>query len=200
MLGRSSRVVSVAAVLAMAWLATGCSKSEDTKVAVSDSTVSATVAPPETAATDTTKKAPAGDPAKLGTLPVKPKTPPAHIQVEHVLIGFQGTIPGKNVTRTKDEAEKLAKDVLERARKGENFESLMQQYTDDTGPGVYGLANTGVTPDPANSEYARAGMVAGFSDVAFRLSVGNIDVAPYQPDKSKPGLSPYGWHIIKRLK
>jgi parvulin-like peptidyl-prolyl isomerase len=38
-------------------------------------------------------------------------------------------------------------------------------------------------------------MVKGFSDVSFSLSPGNIDVARYDPK-----TSPYGWHIIKRLK
>jgi len=198
MLRRSTVAVPLLATLACAWIVAGCgSKSEDTKVSANDSTVSSAPAPPPP--TDTTK-APAGDPAKLGTLPVKPATPQQHVQVEHVLIGFQGTIPNKTVTRTHDDAEKLAADVLDRARKGESFEGLMQSYTDDPGPGVYGLANNGVTPDKAASEYPRAGMVSGFSDVAFRLSPGNIDVAPYQPDKTKPHYSPFGWHIIKRLK
>ncbi len=198
MVRRLSLATASVAVLALAWLAVGCApKSDDTKVAASDSTVNAAAAPDTTAAAP---KAPAGDPAKLGTLPVKPAKAPDHIQVEHVLIGFQGTIPGKTVTRTQEEAEKLAKDVLDRARKGESFESLMSSYTDDTGPGVYSLSNNGVTPDKASGEYPRAGMVAGFSDVAFRLSPGNIDMAPYQPEKTKPGLSPYGWHIIKRIK
>lgn len=190
----------VAVGLFAALVAAGCApKSNETTVAASDSTVKAAATAPDSAAKDTTKVA-SGDPAKLGTLPVKPKSPPAHVQVQHVLIGFQGTIPGKTITRTKDEAEKLAADILDRARKGEDFDALVTKYTDDQYPGIYGLSNNGVKPDAAAHEYPRGGMVAGFSDVAFGLSVGNIGVAPYQPDKSKPGLSPFGWHIIKRLK
>src|SRR5216684_9379311 len=188
--------------IAAGWLATGCApKAEDTKVAAGDSTVKAAAVVPESTAKDTTK-APMGDPAKLGTLPVKPKTPPPHIEVQHVLVAFAGTIPNKPITRSREAAEKLAADVLDRARKGEDFDTLVQKYTDDQFPGTYDLANFGVTADKAKPEYPRGpgGMVSGFSDVAFRLSVGNVEVAPYQPDKDMPVFSPYGWHIIKRLK
>jgi len=186
--------------LVAAWLAAGCApKAQDTTVSAGDSTVKAAATVPDSAAKDT-MKSPTGDPAKLGTLPVKPKTPPAHIEVQHVLIGFQGTIPGKTITRTQAEAEKLANEILDRARRGEDFDSLVQKYTDDQFPGTYDLANNGVTPDKSKQEYPRGGMVKGFSDVAFSLSVGNIGMASYQPDKTKDGLSPFGWHIIKRLK
>jgi len=194
---RSTREVSrwLAVGLFAAWAAMGCApKSNETTVAASDSTVKAAAPAPDSAAKDTTK-APTGDPAKLGTLPVKPKSPPAHIQVQHVLIGFQGTIPGKTITRTKAEAEKLAQEVLEKARKGESMDALVQQYTDDQYPGVYDLANNGITPDPAKQEYKRSGMVKGFSDAAFGLSVGNVGISNYDPT-----TSPFGWHIIKRLK
>jgi hypothetical protein len=186
--------------LLVAFIGAGCApKADEGKGAASDSTVKSQAAAPESTAGGATQ-APVGDPAKIGTLPVKPKVAPDHIEVQHVLVGFQGTIPGKTITRTKDEAEKLAKDVLDRARKGENFDTLVQTDTDDQFPGVYDLANNGVTPDKSKQEYPRSGMVAGFSDIAFSLSPGNVDVAPYQPDKTKPGFSPFGWHIIKRLK
>lgn len=38
-------------------------------------------------------------------------------------------------------------------------------------------------------------MVPGFGNVGWRLQPGEIGVAPYDAKKS-----PYGWHIIKRLK
>lgn len=131
---------------------------------------------------------------KASTMPVEPETPPDHIEVQHVLIGFAGKIPGKNVTRTQAEAEKLAGEILQRARDGEDFDALVQKYTDDQWPGIYGMANDGVPPLDAN-EIPRNGMVKGFSDVSFSLSPGNIGMASYDPK-----TSPYGWHIIKRLK
>jgi len=118
---------------------------------------------------------------------------PEHITIQHVLIGFVGTVPGKNITRTQDEAKKLAEDVLARAKKGENFDALVKQYTDDSAPGIYSMANHGVAP--GQGEYARAGMVPAFGDAGFPLAIGEIGMAAY--DKTS---SPFGWHIVKRIK
>ena len=118
---------------------------------------------------------------------------PDHITIQHVLIGFNGSVPGKNVTRTQDEARKLAEEILARARKGEDFEGLVKQYTDDAAPGIYSMSNKGVAPSAG--EYPRERMVPAFGDAGFPLQVGEFGMAPY--DKVK---SPYGWHIVKRLK
>jgi PPIC-type PPIASE domain len=171
----------------------GCGqKTETSSTSATDSTI--TAAPPASTTPDPNATDTAGGTA-LNTMPVVPATPPDHIEVQHILIGFQGSIPNKPVTRTKAEAEKLAQDLLARARNGENMDALVQQYTDDQFPGVYGLANDGVTPDPARQEIARSGMVKGFSDASFGLSVGNVGISNYDTNSS-----PYGWHIIKRLK
>ena len=131
--------------------------------------------------------------AKLGTMPVKPATAPQHVTVQHILIGFTGSVPGKMISRSKDEAKKLAYEVLDRARKGEDFDELVRKYTDDSPPGIYGMAEKGVAP--ASGEYARDGMVAAFGNVGFSISPGNIGIADYDA-----AASPFGWHIIKRLK
>lgn len=128
-----------------------------------------------------------------GTLPVKPETAPEHIQVQHILIGFKGSVPGKDITRTKDEADKLAHKLLQELRDGADFDEYVKKYTADAAPGIYGMANNGVTP--AQGEHPRGGMVPAFGNVGFVLSVGNIDVAEYDAK-----ASPYGWHIIKRVK
>jgi peptidyl-prolyl cis-trans isomerase C len=134
---------------------------------------------------DSAKAAPAKTaPAKAG---------PAHVQVQHILIGFSGSVPGKPITRTQAEARKLANEILKRARKGENFDELVKKYTDDQAPGIYGMSNIGVTP--AQGEFSRTGMVQSFGDVGFSLKVGKIGMASYDPAKSK-----FGYHIIKRLK
>ncbi len=131
--------------------------------------------------------------AKPGTMPVKPDVMPQHVQVQHILIGFSGSVPGKAITRSKEEAKTLAYEVLERARKGENFDELVRKYTDDSPPGIYGMSGTGVAP--AAGEYSRGGMVAAFGNVGFSISPGNIGIADYDAT-----ASPFGWHIIKRLK
>src|SRR5213593_2504273 len=107
---------------------------------------------------------------------------PDHVVVQHVLIGFQGSVPHKNITRSKDDAKKLADEVLQRARKGEDFGALVKQYTDDAPPGIYGMSNNGVAPGSAETK--RAGMVKGFGDVSFSLKVGEFGVASYDPQVS----------------
>ena len=136
------------------------------------------------------KRAPKAAP---GTLPVKPAVTPSHVEVQHILIGFAGSVPGKGITRTKEAASRLAHEILEKARQGADFDSLVRQYTDDRPPGIYRMSGSDVVP--AAGEYARNQMVPAFGNVGFAISPGNIDIAEYDPQKS-----PFGWHVIKRLK
>jgi len=121
-----------------------------------------------------------------------PANEPDHIKVQHILIGFQGSVPGKNITRSQEEAKKLAYEILERAKKGEEFPALVKEYTDDAYPGIYGMSNKGVSP--GQGEYPRDRMVPAFGNTGFPLEVGGIGIADYDPK-----TSPYGWHIVKRI-
>ena len=116
---------------------------------------------------------------------------PQHIQVAHVLISFEGC--GTDAMRSKAEAEKLANDVLARAKKGEDIHALIKELSDDPGEGIYGMSNHKVRPE--RGEYERGGMVPAFGDVGFKLAVGGIGMSTFDPR-----TSPFGWHIIKRLK
>ena len=120
------------------------------------------------------------------------KDEPDVVVVQHVLISYKGKIPGKQIERSKREAKALAFEILDRAEAGEDFNELMKQYTDDRGAGIYKLVNRGL-PKPADG-YQRDEMAPKFGDVAFELEVGEIGLATYHA-----ALSPYGWHIIKRL-
>jgi len=140
--------------------------------------------------------APAAAPAEAA-----PNGEPAHVVVQHILIGFEGSVPGKNITRTQEAARALAADVLARARKGEDFDALIKQYTDDRYPGIYAMSNNNVTPampKPGSRstarEMPRGGMVKSFGDVSFSLKVGEIGMADFDHTNSR-----FGWHIIKRL-
>jgi hypothetical protein len=72
---------------------------------------------------------------------------PDRVTVQHILIAFKGSIPKEDVTRTRPEAELLAKEVFERAKKGEDFDALVKEYTDDEYPGIYKMSNIGIDPD-----------------------------------------------------
>jgi parvulin-like peptidyl-prolyl isomerase len=122
------------------------------------------------------------------------KKEPEHITVQHILISFKGAIPKETVTRTKEEAEKLANEIFERAKEGEDFDTLVKEYSDDNYPGVYKMANFKTETDQDQGEYNRSEMVKEFGDVSFKLSVNEIGMATFSPERSK-----YGWHIIKRL-
>lgn len=143
-------------------------------------------AAPQQAADTNSAPAPASAPAAA------PSPEPERIKLQHLLISFTGKVPGKNITRSEAEARALATQLLERARKGEDFDALVKQYTDDQHPGIYGLSNRGVAA--AQGEYPRERMVPAFGDVGFTLQPGDTGMAPYDPAKS-----PYGWHIIRRL-
>jgi len=70
----------------------------------------------------------------------------------------------------------------------------MKDLSDDPGGGAYMMSNNGVRPT-SGDEYPRNKMVPAFGDVGFKLEVGAIGMSTYDPR-----TSPFGWHIIKRLK
>jgi len=113
----------------------------------------------------------------------RPEQEVDHVKIQHVLLAFVGAMRGSESGHTMEEARALAGEVLARARAGEDFTALMQKYSGDDGPGTYVL-----TQDDRGT-YAKY-----FGDVGFRLQVGEVGVAPYQPSKS-----PFGWHVIKRI-
>jgi parvulin-like peptidyl-prolyl isomerase len=120
---------------------------------------------------------------------------PAVVQVKHVLIAFQGAERSES-TRSREDAERLAYEVLGRARKGEDFDLLVKSLSDDLGSKdgkPYTLTNNGI--EPLEGEFARASMVREFGDVSFRINVGEFAFAPYDP-----ATSVFGYHIIKRVK
>jgi hypothetical protein len=123
----------------------------------------------------------------------KPEGQEERIVVQHILIAFKGSgVP--NVKRGKEEAEKLAEEVYRRAMKGEDFDELVKAYSNDRFPGIYPMVNFGVA-ETKQGENRREEFIPAFGDVGFLLKVGEIGLAPY--DKK---TSPYGWHIIRRIK
>ena len=99
----------------------------------------------------------------------------------------------KQADGTQEEAKTLANDLLNKAKSGEDFDKLVVENTDDSPPGIYSMSDNGVQPD--QGEYPRSGMVPAFGNVGFALAVGEIGMSDYDP-----ATSPYGYHIIKRLK
>ena len=87
----------------------------------------------------------------VGPRPEKmPNGEPSVITVKHVLIGFEGA-QRSDQKRSKAEAQKLAYEILGRAKSGEDFDKLMKEFSNDPGGGTYTLVNNGVTADQADS-------------------------------------------------
>lgn len=125
---------------------------------------------------------------------------PGYITVQHCLIGFQGSVQGKVILRSEAEAEALAQELFAKAQAGEEFSKIVVAHTDDSAPGIYRLANDGFPGDttsriPSKHVMPRSQMVPAFGDVGFNLEVGEVGLAAY--DRV---TSPFGWHIIKRIK
>ena len=95
------------------------------------------------------------------------------VHVQHVLIQFEDA-------EADDHSAELAKaeEVLEKAKAGEDFNALMEEYNEDPG-------------EPEEGYYFPAGvMVQEFEDASFALKDGEIsDIVE----------TSYGYHIIKRL-
>jgi len=102
------------------------------------------------------------------------------VRVQHVLIGWKGAPAARNATRTKEEADKIATEVLAKVRANGDMAALMKAHSED--PGSKDNAKVyDVSPD--------APMVEPFKKLSLRLK------------ENEAGLvkSPFGWHVIKRL-
>jgi parvulin-like peptidyl-prolyl isomerase len=103
------------------------------------------------------------------------------VAASHVLIQYKGSLRSNpNNQRTKEEAKKLATEVMNKAKKGQDFAALAKEYSDE--PGAKDRAG-------ALGKFARAQMVKPFADAAFALKPGEI---------SPVVETDFGFHVIKR--
>ncbi len=130
----------------------------------------------------------------LAELNARPEHQDNAVKVQLLLVGFRGSVRGKPITRSRDEAEALAAELFSRALDGEDFDALVKEHTDDSHPGIY-LMKLELGPGERPPQvFARTRMVGAFGDTGWRLEVGEIGIAPHDPKKS-----PFGWHIVKRV-
>jgi hypothetical protein len=106
---------------------------------------------------------------------------PSQITARHVLIQWMGAQQAESsVVRTREQALKVAEEVLRRAKAGEDFARLAVEFSDEPNAGRRG---------GSLGRFGHGQMVKQFEDAAFGLKVGEIS-----------GIveSPFGFHIIQR--
>jgi SecD/SecF fusion protein len=109
------------------------------------------------------------------------------VKVQHILVSFQEVaeksgIPG--VTRTEEEAKKLAGELKSQIKSQADFEKIAKEKSDDYGT----KADGGVLKDPVTDT---AAYVQEFKDAALKLAaVGEM---------SEVFKSQYGYHIMRAL-
>ena len=106
------------------------------------------------------------------------------VTASHILIAYKGARAASDeTTRTKEQAQKLAAEIAQKAQKREaSFGDLAMRYTDDPA----GKSNGGKL-----GSFERGRMVKPFADAAFALSPGQT---------SGVVETAFGYHIILREK
>ena len=158
--------------LALAWALVGCAQ-------LTEPGSGAPPAAEEEAPARPSAAAPAAPPP-----PAPPPTAAPELQVgtSHVLIQYKGALRAQpTTTRSKDEAKKLATDVLAKAKKGQDFAALAKQYSDDPTSKERG----GALPKVGrNVDFGKP-----YMDAAFATKPGEL---------SSVVETDFGFHVIKR--
>jgi parvulin-like peptidyl-prolyl isomerase len=135
------------------------------------------------------ERVPPPPPDPLETADILKREPPEKgtVYVQHVLIGWKdapAAKAGRGDPRAKDRdkatADKMATDILTRAKGGEDMAKLMKEFSEDPGS-----KDTG-KPYPVSAD---APMVEPFKNMALRLKEGEVGLVK----------SPFGWHVMKRV-
>jgi parvulin-like peptidyl-prolyl isomerase len=114
-------------------------------------------------------------------LPTPPAVPPDRVAASHILIAYRdAALADSSVTRSREEAERLATVLCRRARRpGADFPTLAREHSD--GPTALGGGYLDV--------FQRGEMIQAFEEAAFGMEVGQI---------SGVVETPFGFHVIRR--
>lgn len=113
--------------------------------------------------------------------PTERRAGPTQVGARHILISYRGARQASpRVTRTREQAEALARQIANSARDENNdWDALHAEYTDE--PNSPPGGDLGI--------FGRGQMVPSFERAAFALEVGEV---------SDPVESSFGFHIIQR--
>ncbi|HEY0480769.1 MAG TPA: peptidylprolyl isomerase [Kofleriaceae bacterium] len=112
------------------------------------------------------------------------------VQIQQVLIGWKDTLASRSGRgdpranqRSKADADKLAKEVLAKARAKGDLAKLMKQYSEDPTSKDSGRV------DELTADMQVGPMFEPFKKLALRLKLDEVGLVK----------SPLGWHIVKRV-
>ncbi|MDZ4803903.1 MAG: hypothetical protein SGI90_03435 [Candidatus Eisenbacteria bacterium] len=120
-----------------------------------------------------------------------PSLPPERVEVAMIFLAFDGSIRSKDIGRTRDQADSLARHLLIRARSGADFDSLKLAACDQPREKPVILVNKGVRPGPG--ERTRRMVEPAVGDLAFGMSIGNIGMVVPNNTTCR-----YGYYIVQR--
>lgn len=126
---------------------------------------------------------PPADPLESADILARPKKN-EFAEIQHILIGWKDSAAARDPrakARSKEDADKLTKEVLAKVKAGEDMVKLMKEYSEDPGSKDTGRVFT-LTEDEQ--------MVEQFISLALRMDIGEVGVVK----------SEFGFHIMKRLK
>ena len=104
-----------------------------------------------------------------------------YVRAKHILVMPEANENGEITQEAKDEAKKLAEEVLLKAKRNKDFDMLIKEYGEDPG----------TESNPNGYLFTKGEMVAPFEKAAFELGVNEL---------SGVVETDYGYHIIKRVK
>lgn len=135
--------------------------------------------------------------AAVDRVMARPEHGDSIVKVQHILVGVGPEYGGRMPAEAEKRAAMILRELAE--AEGAGFAKLVEEHSNDLPPGIYTMQSSGVV-DPTKEIYPRARMIQAFGDVAWRLRVGEVEVAPNDPNPPMgQGTSKYGIHIIKRL-
>jgi|LSQX01.2.fsa_nt_gb foldase protein PrsA len=102
------------------------------------------------------------------------------VTAKHILIGIMGENGEELSDKEIEEKKKLAETILTKIEKGEDFDKLMNEYSDDPG----------LETQPDGYTFSKGQMVPEFEEAAFSLENDKVS-----------GIveTTYGYHIIKKI-